>query len=82
MIFESTRFFNFHLTTRNSLTKCGHAHGRDQKLTITLLTRQVIILFASVVKDCKEILVKELRVKFQIHYGDLFIFKYYSYFKI
>ena len=40
MIFESTRL------TRNSMTKCGHAHGRDQKSTITLSTRQVIIPFA------------------------------------
>ena len=64
------------------MTKCVHAHWRDQKLTITLLTRQVIIPFAGVLKDRKETLVKELRVKFQLNYGDLFIFKYYSYFKI
>ena len=46
MIFESTRFFNFPLTTRNSMIKCGHANRCDQKLTITLSARQVIIPFA------------------------------------
>ena len=59
------------------MTKCGHAHGRDYKLTLTLLTRQVIIPFAGVLKDhLTETLVKEMRVQFQLSYGDLFMFKY------